>query len=148
MNWDALGAIGEILGAIAVVATIVYLARQVKDNSTQVKLNPTQSYAALIQDAWLPVYNNEDTIRVWHQGCDAPETMTPNELRTFYLFMDRLMNNAIPLIAHYKAGVISEEEFEHYRTFYLAQISTNGGEKWLQEGRFHFSQMINQLKNA
>ncbi|MGR8949135.1 MAG: hypothetical protein ACU84Q_13890 [Gammaproteobacteria bacterium] len=30
MNWDALGAIGELIGAIAVVATLVYLALQIR----------------------------------------------------------------------------------------------------------------------
>jgi len=29
MNWEAIGAIGEIIGAIAVIGTIVYLARQI-----------------------------------------------------------------------------------------------------------------------
>ena len=30
MNWDAIGAVGEILGAAAVVATLVYLAIQIR----------------------------------------------------------------------------------------------------------------------
>ena len=30
MNWDAIGAVGEIFGAFAVVATLIYLASQVK----------------------------------------------------------------------------------------------------------------------
>lgn len=30
MNWEAVGAVGEILGAFAVVATLIYLASQVK----------------------------------------------------------------------------------------------------------------------
>jgi hypothetical protein len=30
MNWDAIGAVGEIVGAIAVVATLIYLASQVR----------------------------------------------------------------------------------------------------------------------
>jgi hypothetical protein len=30
MNWEALGAIGEIVGAIAVVVTIGYLAVQIR----------------------------------------------------------------------------------------------------------------------
>lgn len=148
MNWDALGAAGEILGAIAVVATIVYLARQVRDNSTQVKLNTTQSYAALVQDAWVPIYNDKDTIRIWHHGQADPDALNESELKTFYLFMDRLMNNAIPLLAHYEAGVISEAEFEHYRAFYLFQITTAGGSKWHGEGRFHFPKMIEQLRDA
>ena len=30
MNWDALGAIGEIVGAVAVLVTLIYLALQVR----------------------------------------------------------------------------------------------------------------------
>ena len=30
MNWDAIGALGEVLGAIAVIATLLYLAVQTK----------------------------------------------------------------------------------------------------------------------
>ncbi len=33
MNWEALGAIGEIVGAIAVVVTLVYLALQVRSSA-------------------------------------------------------------------------------------------------------------------
>jgi hypothetical protein len=32
MNWDALGAIGEIVGAAAVIVTLIYLAKQVKQS--------------------------------------------------------------------------------------------------------------------
>ena len=37
MNWEAIGAVGEILGAIAVLVTLVYLAAQVRQNSRFVK---------------------------------------------------------------------------------------------------------------
>jgi len=33
MNWDAIGAIGEIIGALAVVVTLIYLAIQTRHNS-------------------------------------------------------------------------------------------------------------------
>ena len=37
MNWDALGAIGEIAGAIAVIATLFFLARQLQVNSRELE---------------------------------------------------------------------------------------------------------------
>ena len=43
MNWGAIGAVGEILGAIAVVLTLVYLAVQVryaKEAATDNNRNP------------------------------------------------------------------------------------------------------------
>jgi hypothetical protein len=37
MNWDALGAIGELIGAIAVFVTLVYLAIQLRQNTKALK---------------------------------------------------------------------------------------------------------------
>jgi hypothetical protein len=39
MNWDAIGAIGEIVGAAAVVATLIYLAVQVRSARTATDAN-------------------------------------------------------------------------------------------------------------
>ena len=33
MNWEAIGAIGELAGAIGVIVTLVYLAIQIRQNS-------------------------------------------------------------------------------------------------------------------
>jgi flagellar biogenesis protein FliO len=30
MNWEAIGAVGKIFGAIAVIATLIYLAKQIR----------------------------------------------------------------------------------------------------------------------
>ena len=148
MNWDAIGAVGEIAGAIAVVATIVYLARQVRDNSKHVMLNTTQSYASLVQEGFTPIYNSPETIRIWHQGNEDPSALDAEELKTYYLFMDRLINNALPLIAHYKEGVIVASEFAHYRNFYSNLVGTPGGIAWKAERRFHFDEMLTELENA
>ncbi len=37
MNWEAIGAAGEILGALAVVASIVYLSSQIRSNTRATK---------------------------------------------------------------------------------------------------------------
>ena len=41
MNWEAIGAVGEVGGAIAVVATLVYLAAQIR-HSAESNLASTQ----------------------------------------------------------------------------------------------------------
>ncbi len=47
MNWDAVGAIGEILGAVAVLATLIYLAIQV---SQAKKLQQAEAIRATRQE--------------------------------------------------------------------------------------------------
>lgn len=48
MNWEAIGAVGEILGAAAVVLTLLYLALQVRQNTLAV----TSSTQQIHLDAW------------------------------------------------------------------------------------------------
>ena len=38
MNWDAIGAIGEIAGAVAVVITLIYVALQLRENTKSLKV--------------------------------------------------------------------------------------------------------------
>ena len=33
MNWESIGAIGEVLGAIGVIATLLYLSVQIRQNT-------------------------------------------------------------------------------------------------------------------
>jgi hypothetical protein len=37
MNWEAIGAIGEVLGAVAVVLTLIYLGIQIRQNTQQME---------------------------------------------------------------------------------------------------------------
>ena len=39
MNWDAIGAVGEILGAVAVLVTLVYLAAQVRQARNSLRID-------------------------------------------------------------------------------------------------------------
>lgn len=48
LNWEMIGAIGEIAGAGAVVLTLVYLARQVRDSALQDRRHQS---AQLVRDA-------------------------------------------------------------------------------------------------
>ena len=39
MNWDAIGAVGEIIGALAVVVTLAYLAVQIRASTRETEVN-------------------------------------------------------------------------------------------------------------
>ena len=51
MNWDAIGAIGEILGAIGVVLTLLYLSIQTRNNTQATNAASTQA----VSDKWIDV---------------------------------------------------------------------------------------------
>ena len=54
MNWDAIGAIAELLGAVGVIASLVYLATQIRQSREQMNQNTvalrTAAYQQLLSD--------------------------------------------------------------------------------------------------
>jgi len=59
INWDAIGAISEALGAIAVLATLIYLARQVRHARTEVARNVNHSRVTAARDMNLAIALDE-----------------------------------------------------------------------------------------
>ena len=43
MDWNAIGAIGEVCGAVAVVITLIYLSRQLRENTKSIRLQSVES---------------------------------------------------------------------------------------------------------
>ena len=53
MNWDAIGAIGEIIGAIAVVLSLIYLSVQVKKQSEESKIAGMHNIAVGFRELYI-----------------------------------------------------------------------------------------------
>ncbi len=76
MNWEAIGAIGEIVGAGAVVLSLLYLAAQIRQNSRIVRGTSVQSIAHTIQAElrWSGDYGE-----IFVKMIEAPESLTKVE---------------------------------------------------------------------
>ena len=131
MNWDAIGAIGEIVGATAVVATLFYLARQINDGSKQIKMASLVDLVSLYNDAFLPIYNNRDNMEIWVRGLAAPADLPEVEREIFFLFMRRLLNPFDTAVTLFVDGTLDRGHYERYRLFTKGILESPGGVAWL-----------------
>lgn len=60
MNWDAVGAIAELLGAAAVVVSLVYVATQVRESTRQARRDATRDLATRMSDISLAVASSPE----------------------------------------------------------------------------------------
>ena len=60
MNWDAIGAIGQILGALAVFITLVYLAIQIRQVRRQMRLSANQARWDALREIMLARIHNSE----------------------------------------------------------------------------------------
>ncbi len=94
MNWEAVGAVGEILGAVGVIATLGYVALQIRQNTRQTQASAANASAIALQGARKSVYESAEVTGFWLKGMSHPDELSEHDYYRFRL----LMQNAIDAI--------------------------------------------------
>ena len=102
VNWEAIGAIGEILGAIAVVGSLVYVASQIKHNTAvsrsealkEFRIEAARWQMKIAEDERLPPILN----RLYHEGARRADLPIEDTLKaaTAFLSMLNLLRGELP----------------------------------------------------
>ena len=108
MNWDAVGAIAELLGAVAVFASLVYLALQIRGSTNQASAQMFQSVAseqARVSDA---ITGDPENLRVWmkmHHG----EEMDDFEKTRMFFMVSRVVQAFLAIQIGHDKGQIDQD---------------------------------------
>ncbi len=115
MNWDAISAIAELLGALAVIVTLIYLAVQLRQQNTVTKALIEQQRAdSVIQlAAVLSVTEN----RILYTKAVLDRSLTPADLSEeenihLKIILSPLRANFENTYQQFQSGYISEEFYE------------------------------------
>ncbi len=86
MNWDAIGAIGEVAGAIAVVITLVYLARQLRENTKSIKLQTLDTTFRDWNECLAEIHNTDGVGLAYYKALKNESLTDLEEHQLTYLF--------------------------------------------------------------
>ena len=134
MNWDAIGAIAELIGGAAVLATLVYLSMQVRQSNRQEASQSVQialetfigSYAALTED--------ENKARTYIAGVQDYENLEPVQQAMFHSQMQGLANGYYTVWTLHENGMLSDYElFRRTRDTFLTILRTPAGRQWWKQ---------------
>ena len=83
MNWDAVGAIAELLGGVATVATLAYLAVQIRQNTKSVRASSAASYREGNASFASIIAENEELAELYYRGLSDPGSLSEVERNRF-----------------------------------------------------------------
>ena len=86
MNWDALGAIGELVGALAVIVTLIYIAAQVRENTKSLKGFSVDSALNASLNVTSDLTGDAELGQLWASGMEAWDGLDERE-RTRLIFL-------------------------------------------------------------
>jgi hypothetical protein len=92
INWEAIGAIGEVVGAIAVVVTLLYLSVQLRQNTRAVE-HSIQRGVHADASAWVyKLVENAELTELYRAGMNGDDLSSNDRLR-FSLLMGQLVGH-------------------------------------------------------
>lgn len=108
MNWDAVVAIAEVVGAVTVIASLGYVALQVKQNTRATRYQTTQNMITANSDANFLISADGELAEILHKGCYKPESLTGTERLRFNTWFFAYYNHFDFAYHQYIAGQLDE----------------------------------------
>lgn len=108
MDWNALGAVGELVGALAVVLTLMYLAKQINQTNRLSRFNGTNQILDRFDQTNRLIVSDAETRRVLLKK--GP--LTEDESEHLYAFVDVLCNAYAAVESAYQADLLDESVYD------------------------------------
>jgi hypothetical protein len=137
MNWDALGAIGEVVGAVAVVLTLGYLAIQIRQSG---KSSRQQSYHDLVtrrSEFYNKMVESNDVAAIFIAGCRG-DSMNEIDAQRFTSASLNYVSHFQDVYLQRKNEVIEESVWLAERQFLAVVMGLPGFVEWWQAATQYF----------
>ena len=130
MNWEATGAIGEIIGAVAVVFSLIYLATQIRISNRASRQAAEQNLLDN-QRTWLGRIGENDSLStIWLKGSRDDPTLTEVEWVRYGTLCNEITLNWERCYLLAKDGDVSSSIVERDQRLRENIIGSLGYRKW------------------
>ena len=126
MNWDAISAISQLVGSIAVVLSVLYLALQVHQSTRVAKLATQDAAATALRDVTKPLMENADLERIWRVGLEDIGALSVEERARFFHAAYQFLKAFETIHSHYVYGLMDKQLFEGWRGLLRHYIAAPG----------------------
>ena len=133
------GNLSEIIGAIAVVASVIYLAQQVKKQTEEARLEASRDIASDFIDTLRAVSENPELAKILPAGVNDYERLEGDErLRVNYYFA-AIFRIAEQQFLHTKSGTLDSTYYESFVLAFKGLLSNHGPQQWWEHNKNIFA---------
>jgi hypothetical protein len=140
MNWDAAGAIGEVIGAAAVVISVIYLAVQVRRQTDQARLAATRELAGIYNETLTRLIDDPSLGEIWLKAASGYADLPNNERLRIASYYQRLLRFMEQQHLHVSKGHIDPSFFQSLNLTYFEWLRFPGMQQWWDVSRDLFEE--------
>ena len=138
MNWNAISAIADAIGAVAVVVTLAYLAVQIRQNTRAIRGSTLDSITAHQQNElrW-----SSDVGHAFRKSLDNPNLLNEEETWLMSEWMTAALIARHNEFCQYTQGLLGEDGWKTSENIIRYVLSSEWAQRWWKiYGRNHFSE--------
>ena len=132
MYWEMIGAVGEILGALGVIATLGYLAVQLRANTRALRLEAEREAFDGSRLVLTQVSGDAELARIIRTGLMGMDSLDPDEAMRFGVWMLTTAHNWLRIHSFEREGTIDGDLIEATRRTRRDIVGTPGFRQWFE----------------
>jgi hypothetical protein len=126
MNWDAISAVSQMIGSIAVVVSVLYLAVQLRSSTRVAKVAAMDAAAAALRDVTKPFMENAELARIWRTGLENLDALSAEDKARFFHAAHQFLKALETIHYHYVYGLLDLQLWEGWRDLLQHYVATPG----------------------
>jgi hypothetical protein len=130
MNWEAISAISETLAAVGVIASLIYLASQLRNNAVASAVEAKLTMTRFLTDFNRDLINNPELYDLWDRGGRDLDSLE----RIEFIRFSNLNLNAFWFFSagHFqkRAGTLDDDDFYEMESIMGFWIARPGVQEW------------------
>lgn len=138
MNWDAIGAVGEIIGAMAVVISVAYLAIQIRKQTDEAKMAATRGLAAEYHNWLKSLTDDEKLTELYLKAIRDYMSLEDNDRMQISIFFIRGFRVLEQQYIHTSRGKLDDSYFESANIAYKQFLTFPGVKQWWEQSNDMF----------
>jgi hypothetical protein len=148
-NWEAVSAIAQIIGSVAVVLSVLYLAVQVHQGNRVARLAAQDAAATSLRDVTKPLAENAELARIWRAGLENLQSLPAEEQARFFHCVYQFLKAFETIHFHHASGLMEEQVWRGWCGLLEHYIASPGVEHYWTRRQDLFSarfrDFVNQL---
>ena len=135
---DQWAAIAEVIGAAGVIASLVYLAIQIRQNTDMVAANTFQAISSTSSNLVTNMFQTPDLFDVLLRAVNQAEQMSQRDLLILDLYLRALTRNFENYYYQHRKGFLDDEIWTGYRKALMELLHLDFGKDYWGRNRHLF----------
>lgn len=143
MNWDAIAAAAEILAAVGVIISLLYLGQQIRNQTLETRLAFANEFVNQLNLVYSDLSTNAQLSELWVKGLQDFSALSPPQRAQFSAFAGRLLRIVESVFHQYRWGRIDDTVWNGIDTSVGDLCGYPGMKEWWSTRAHWFSDEFN-----